>query len=207
MIRLKTAELFEGLFAWGPGGRCGRAFDGWSVWPSFGNCHELFDDLVDLYAEEEMIGKTLGTDLEKGKFTLPLLLLLERLPEAERANLLQRQRKGDPTVIPEFCQRLRDYPIFEAVEAAGEDEIALDAQLGEVFPEDLRVAEWNREITQKGRTEAGREFLAESLTNMGTPEMIGEIECVMDMIDFDEGRIPGFSNDRRKKWESRQTSA
>ena len=97
--------------------------------------------------------------------------------------------------------------VLQAVEAAGEDEIALDAQLGEVFPEDLRVAEWNREITQKGRTEAGREFLAESLTNMGTPEMIGEIECVMDMIDFDEGRIPGFSNDRRKKWESRQTSA
>ena len=96
--------------------------------------------------------------------------------------------------------------VLHAVEESGEDEIALDSLLGELFPEDLRVAQWNREITKKGRTEAGREFLAESLTNMGTPEMIGQIECVMDMMDFDEGRIPGFSDDRRKEWKSRQAA-
>jgi hypothetical protein len=96
--------------------------------------------------------------------------------------------------------------VLQAVEESGEDEIALDSLLGELFPEDLRIAEWNREVTKKGRTEAGREFLAESLTNMGTPEMIGQIECVMDMMDFDEGRIAGFSDDRRKEWESRQAA-
>lgn len=94
--------------------------------------------------------------------------------------------------------------ILEAVEAAGDDEIELDRLLGEFFPEDLKVVEWNREVTHKGQTEAGREFLAESLTNMGTPEMIGKVECVMDMIDFDEGRIPGFSDERRKAWEAAQ---
>ena len=94
--------------------------------------------------------------------------------------------------------------VLKAVEESAGDEITLDSLLGELFPEDLRVAEWNREVTQKGRTEAGREFLAESLTNMGTPEMIGEIECVMDMIDFDEGRIPGFSDERRILWEQSQ---
>ena len=94
--------------------------------------------------------------------------------------------------------------VLKAVETAGDDEIALDGLLDEILPVDLRVAEWNREITSKGRTEAGREFLAESLTNMGTPEMIGEIECVMDMIDFDEGRIPGFSDERRILWEQSQ---
>ena len=95
--------------------------------------------------------------------------------------------------------------VLQAVEQAGDDDIALDGLLGEIFPEDLRVAEWNREITKKGRTEAGREFLAESLTNMGTPQMIGQIECGMDMMDFDEGRIPGFSDERRKQWKSSQT--
>ena len=34
-----------------------------------GTAYQIFDDLVDLYADESMIGKTLGTDLQKGKFT------------------------------------------------------------------------------------------------------------------------------------------
>ena len=38
-------------------------------------------------------------------------------------------------------------------------------------------------------TEAGREFLAEALTNMGCTDRIGEIISVPDLIDFDEGRI------------------
>jgi hypothetical protein len=94
--------------------------------------------------------------------------------------------------------------VLEAVEAAGDDEIELDRLLGEFFPEDLKVVDWNREVTHKGQTEAGREFLAESLTNMGCVTMIGKIECVMDMIDFDEGRIAGFSEARRKAWEAAQ---
>ncbi|MEM1223770.1 MAG: DUF5069 domain-containing protein [Verrucomicrobiota bacterium] len=97
--------------------------------------------------------------------------------------------------------------ILAAVEEAGDDDIKLDQLLGELFPEDLKVAEWNREVTHKGQTEAGRQFLAESLTNMGTPEMIGKIDSVMDMMDFDEGRIPGFSDEKRRAWEATQTSA
>jgi hypothetical protein len=92
--------------------------------------------------------------------------------------------------------------VVAAVEKAGEDEWLLDQLLSEIFPEDLKVPAWNREVTSKGRTVAGREFLAESLTNMGTPEMIGVIDCVCDMIDFDEGRIPGFSDAKRRAWES-----
>ncbi|NCG08401.1 MAG: DUF5069 domain-containing protein [Verrucomicrobia bacterium] len=92
--------------------------------------------------------------------------------------------------------------VLKAVEAAGDDAAALDAALATLFPDDLRVADWNREVVHKGQTEAGREFLAESLTNMGTPEKIGEILSVMDMMDFDEGRIPGFSDERRRAWEA-----
>lgn len=103
-----------------------------------------------------------------------------------------------------LCMHLGIDPkdVVEAVLQAGDDEDLLDELLDQLFPEDLKVVEWNREVTHKGQTEAGREFLAESLTNMGTPEMIGKIECVMDMIDFDEGRIPGFSHERRKAWEA-----
>jgi len=101
-----------------------------------------------------------------------------------------------------LCMHLGIEPkqVLAAVEQAGDDELELDRLLSEFFPEDLKVVEWNREVTHKGQTVAGREFLAESLTNMGTPEMIGKIESVMDMIDFDEGRIPGFSDERRQAW-------
>ncbi|MGB0257652.1 MAG: DUF5069 domain-containing protein [Coraliomargarita sp.] len=107
-----------------------------------------------------------------------------------------------------LCMHLGIEPsqVLDAVEAAGDDEIELDRLLAEFFPEDLRVVDWNREVTHKGQTEAGREFLAESLTNMGTPEMIGVVDSVMDMIDFDEGRIAGFSDQRRKAWEAEQAN-
>lgn len=92
--------------------------------------------------------------------------------------------------------------VLKAVETAGDDELELDRLLADIFPEELKVVEWNREVVHKGQTVAGREFLAESLTNMGCPEMIGKVDSVMDMIDFDEGRIPGFSDDQRKAWEA-----
>ena len=103
-----------------------------------------------------------------------------------------------------LCMHLSVDPIdvVEAVRMASSDDIILDQLLGEIFPEDLKVVEWNREITKKGQTEAGREFLSESLTKMGTPEMIGQINSVMDMMDFDEGRIPGFSDHARREWKA-----
>lgn len=103
-----------------------------------------------------------------------------------------------------LCMHLGVDPkdVVEAVRQADGADIILDQLLGEIFPEDLKVVEWNREITKKGQTEAGREFLAESLTNMGTPKMIGQINSVMDMIDFDEGRIAGFSDQARREWEA-----
>lgn len=94
--------------------------------------------------------------------------------------------------------------VLAAVEQSGTDPLRLNQRLEEIFPKDLRVAEWNRELVHKGRSAAGRQFLAESLTHMGRPEMIDRIDCVCDMIDFDEGRIPGFSDRQRKQWEARK---
>ena len=102
-----------------------------------------------------------------------------------------------------LCMHLGVDPkqIVEAVKEAGNDEIKLDSLLGEILPEDLKVRKWNHEITHKGQTETGREFIKESLTQMGVPELEDKIVCVMDMIDLDEGRLPGFCEDKRKKWE------
>lgn len=45
-----------------------------------GTAYQIYDDCLDLIGTEETVGKTLGTDLAKGKLTLPLLNLLESSP-------------------------------------------------------------------------------------------------------------------------------
>lgn len=42
-----------------------------------GVAYQIYDDILDLTGSEEETGKTLGTDLRKGKFTLPVLLMLQ----------------------------------------------------------------------------------------------------------------------------------
>ena len=55
-----------------------------------GTAYQIFDDIVDMIGSEDQIGKTLGTDLEKGKLTLPILNLLERANPAQKARLTKR---------------------------------------------------------------------------------------------------------------------
>jgi hypothetical protein len=64
-----------------------------------------------------------------------------------------------------------------------------DRRLAALFPADVQAAKWNRELTQKGMTPAGADFLKEALTKMGCADRIGEIKSVPDLMDFDEGRI------------------
>ena len=65
----------------------------------------------------------------------------------------------------------------------------IDAKLRKLFPADLRVAQWNRSYVQKGMTASGREFLLQALTAMGCSDRIDQIVSVVDLIEFDEGRI------------------
>ena len=68
-------------------------------------------------------------------------------------------------------------------------EAELDARLKALFPADLRVAAWNRELVQKGMSEMGREALNDAKRKMGA-EHRTDVISFADMIDFDEGRIP-----------------
>jgi len=54
---------------------------------AFGTSYQLYDDCVDLFGSEAAAGKSLGTDLAKGKLTLPVLLLWERADSAVRRRL------------------------------------------------------------------------------------------------------------------------
>jgi octaprenyl-diphosphate synthase len=52
-----------------------------------GQAFQIADDLLDLVGTETLAGKSLGTDIEQGKLTLPLIHLL-RSPPADQARLI-----------------------------------------------------------------------------------------------------------------------
>ena len=49
-----------------------------------GTAYQIYDDCLDLAGSERATGKTLGTDLRKGKFTLPVLIFLRSASDFER---------------------------------------------------------------------------------------------------------------------------
>ena len=49
-----------------------------------GTAYQIYDDCLDIAGSESVTGKTLGTDLRKGKFTLPVLIFLRSASEFER---------------------------------------------------------------------------------------------------------------------------
>ncbi|MEO7599951.1 MAG: DUF5069 domain-containing protein [Opitutus sp.] len=82
-----------------------------------------------------------------------------------------------------------DPAAVEKIVFTTETDSELEEQLKTLLPSDVQAAKWNRELTQKGMTPAGREFLKIALTAMGCADREDEIRSVPDLIDFDEGRI------------------
>ena len=79
--------------------------------------------------------------------------------------------------------------VIEAVRTSGNDEALLDSNLLQLFPEDCRVAKWNRELVQKGMSEMGRQALQEAKESMNAGNR-DDIISFADVLDLDEGRIP-----------------
>ncbi len=51
-----------------------------------GLAFQIFDDILDLSGDEQVIGKRPGTDVRDGTVTLPLILALERRPGSARSS-------------------------------------------------------------------------------------------------------------------------
>jgi len=65
---------------------------------ALGIAFQIADDLLYLLGNEAITGKTLGTDLEQKKLTLPLIHCLAQLPASEAESLRDQIRRGDPGV-------------------------------------------------------------------------------------------------------------
>lgn len=75
----------------------------------FGTAYQVYDDCVDLFGTEAAAGKSLGTDLAKGKLTLPMLLLWERATEADRVRVQDLIRDWQPSGFQQISLLLAKY--------------------------------------------------------------------------------------------------
>jgi octaprenyl-diphosphate synthase len=90
VLEMKTAELFAlscDLSAWLSGATPDQRALLRQFGLNFGTAYQVYDDCIDLFGSESAAGKSLGTDLAKGKLTLPVLLLWERTDAADRPRL------------------------------------------------------------------------------------------------------------------------
>ena len=121
IIELKTAELFAvacrlGAIVSGKSEAEANALASYGL--HLGCAYQIFDDVVDLFASESEIGKTLGTDLANGKFTLPLLILLESMEASERNEWIDSYQRGDAEVaVQQLESKLSKYPILDRVKS------------------------------------------------------------------------------------------
>jgi octaprenyl-diphosphate synthase len=88
IIRRKTAHLFGGCAQ--IGGMLGNLSTEqhqalWDYGFNLGIAFQIVDDLLDYTADESLLGKPIGSDLQEGKVTLPIIYLLERGGAAPRA--------------------------------------------------------------------------------------------------------------------------
>jgi octaprenyl-diphosphate synthase len=117
VLEMKTAELFAlacelsaSLSGTAPEGRNSLRQFGLA----FGTAYQLYDDCVDLFGSEAAAGKSLGTDLAKGKLTLPVLLLWERANAADRARVQGMVDAWQPDSVRGMAELLARYDTLAA---------------------------------------------------------------------------------------------
>jgi len=124
MIEMKTGALFAAasklaaVLSGSSEAVCNAMFD---YGMKLGTAYQIYDDVVDLIGSEDQIGKTLGTDLEKGKLTLPILNLLERANPRQKEQLSRRIIEQEPLDLPVLVG-IAEYEgsMADAVDTAGQ---------------------------------------------------------------------------------------
>lgn len=115
MLAMKTAEFFAlscDLGAHLSGSRKPERAALRSYGMALGTAYQIYDDCLDLFGSEDVVGKTLGADLAGGKLTLPAIVTLERANDKDRDEL----RRAIEDWRPENLERaLRLFARYDAL--------------------------------------------------------------------------------------------
>jgi octaprenyl-diphosphate synthase len=91
ILRAKTAELCAvstALGAWSTGATTEITEAAERFGRYLGLAFQIYDDWLDLWGDDKQVGKSLGTDLQTGKPTLPILHLLSDCSDKDRPKIL-----------------------------------------------------------------------------------------------------------------------
>lgn len=143
IIRLKTAALFSAAMELGAklnGAPEATVSALREFGTGIGTAYQIYDDCVDLVGEEDEFGKTLRTDLNKGKLTLPILNLLGSANERQRAKLHRLLIQREPLDVSSLAS-IADYAgAIEAAVDTGQELVERSASRLEVLEETRAAA-------------------------------------------------------------------
>jgi len=115
VIEMKTGELFTlscDLAAFLSGAKPEQRAALREFGAAVGTAYQIYDDCVDLFSTEAEAGKSLGTDLAKGKLTWPVLLAWERANVSDRVALENLIIQWQPENFTEVKALLAKYETF-----------------------------------------------------------------------------------------------
>jgi octaprenyl-diphosphate synthase len=92
-----------------------------------GTAYQIYDDCLDIAGDEDTTGKTLGTDLRKGKLTLPVLILLRSAPAVEKERCADLILEGNLSEITKLVKAAAANGALSAAVAEGQ-ELLRDAE-------------------------------------------------------------------------------
>ncbi|MHC4959658.1 MAG: polyprenyl synthetase family protein [Planctomycetota bacterium] len=138
IIEDKTASLYAAAL------RCGAVLSGASAEQAealrdfglkIGCAFQIVDDILDITGEESAVGKSLGTDIDKSKMTLPLLRLRDRASESDRDRLRAIVLAHDEEQRNGLDELLEEYGAVESARATAHELVAQARARLEELPE------------------------------------------------------------------------
>jgi octaprenyl-diphosphate synthase len=112
VLEMKTAELFAlscDLGACLSGAKAAERATLREYGVALGTAYQLYDDCLDLFGSESVAGKSLGTDLAKGKLTLPVLRFFQRANAKDTLKMqeliLNWHSQSFPIVLEMLCKQ------------------------------------------------------------------------------------------------------
>jgi octaprenyl-diphosphate synthase len=137
MLEMKTGELFAlscDLGSWLAGATPEQRAGLRSYGLILGTAYQIYDDCLDLFGNEELAGKSLGTDLASGKITLPLLIVLEQGDRTERRAVQEMIGKWDAALFPNIFELLEKFDALKVSQGVIEDYLGRARRELEVLP-------------------------------------------------------------------------
>lgn len=109
VLEMKTAELFAlscDLGACLSGASVAQRTALREFGMALGTAYQVYDDCLDLFGSEATAGKSLGTDLAKGKLTLPVLRFWQRADAAEKVQMQGLIQNWEPHFLTQVLELL-----------------------------------------------------------------------------------------------------